>query len=177
MKFKLSCICLFIFFMFFSTAITFAADENTQPPALFKQYIDHEMATVYKTYQGTHYRLLFINGDPLIKEPAGWVKLITTIQPAYKADIKKPSSSVSPYTGTLEVTTTSTFYKKRTTKETAAKETGINHTVSNKYKFMLAYQNKKWLVTSAKDFDSSLKQWFDSEKNIIKALSCSDDKH
>lgn len=156
-----------------ATETVAAKPTKEQIAAAFTQYTKAEMEKVYTTYKGNHYQLLFIKANSLINQNDGWVKTVNTISPTYKAVIVKDN----PFIGSLEVDTTTTFLQKCATKEAAAATKITTRSIKNKYKFELRYQNDKWVVTGAQDYDSSLGQWFDGEKNILKALSCKDENH
>ena len=162
-----------VIFVVFLLTLTFCnsvfAMEDSEVVDSFKQYVDNVMTQVTPTYEGTHYGLT--NSS----ETGGWYKSIKYLEPGYKIDVEKTNSLISPYVGTLEVSTKTVFYEHNPNKGIASESEIINFTSSSTYKFTIAYQNDNWVVTSAKEYDHFLDKIYDSSTDIIKTLSCDDE--
>lgn len=71
------------------------------------------------------------------------------------------------------------MYYNRPTKEAAETVTDIERASTNVYKFTVAYQDEKWVVTEAKSYHSSIgNKWYDRDtKDIYEELRCKYEKH
>lgn len=153
----------------------------TQVPApiaaSFRAYIRSELSSIYPTYAGSHYQLLFIKGEPLLNTTDGWVKTSTSLHPTYKTEIAAQKGAPAAYQGVFEINATTRVYPQQTTKESAAKQTALRSTKGDTYKFIFQYENSQWRLRSAKSYDSILRRWFPLETDLRKVLRCPDEKH
>lgn len=155
----------------------FAADD-AQVVSSFKQYVSDILTQVNATYEGNNYRIAYIPLDAVTKRPGYWIKIKRTIDPTYNIDVQKSNSLISPYIGTLEVNTTNVFYKGYPNQQDAEATDAIDHTTGDNYKFTIAFQDEKWVVTDSKEFSTLLGKWFATDsKDIFQNLKCPYPKH
>lgn len=143
------------------------------------QYITSTMTKVLASYQGVHYNITYVDPNSSTGWPGFWDKISGLVEPNYKVNVHQTASLPLPsYAATLEVTYDTSFYQPSATKEEAAASDKLAQTTSTIYQFTLAYQNKQWVVTDSKKFDSQLNQWFaTSTTDILTELSCKYDPH
>lgn len=159
------------------SAPAFAADD-AQVVNSFKQFCDDNIAKVTATYEGTHYSIAYQQPSKYTQRPESWIKYSGIVDPNYKYDVQKTNSLVSPYIGTLEVTYKTVVYKDFPTKEAAEATNDIVRYTPVVYKFIVAYQDDKWVVTDAKKYNSVLGEWFTLDtKDIFVILKCEYDAH
>lgn len=162
-----------------SFCLPVSAATDAEVVSSFKQYASDQLAKILETYEGVHYKVAYIEPDRYSSKPKGyWFKLTGMVDPNYKIDVQKTNSLVSPYVATLEVNYKTLFYYDRPTKETAEAVTDIKRVSIEVYKFTVAYQDEKWVVTEAKSYSSVLGKWFNRDtKDIYTELKCAYEKH
>jgi hypothetical protein len=167
-KMLLIFICL-LFWSFPAFAAEVSQAEDSQIVSSFNQYLNDKMAQILATYDGQHY----IHMLPSEKNPEGyWRKVDAAVNPNYKIDVQKTDSLDTPYIATLEVTTKYRYFASRPTREAAEAATDGGYTVTNIYRFSIAYQNNTWVVTEAQQYDTFFKKWKTCTRDLYLNLSC-----
>ena len=167
-----------IFLLLLYTVPALAADD-AQIIASGNQYITSTMTKVLASYHGIHYNVTWIEPNPAAGWPGFWDKITGLVEHNYKVNVNKTGSLLlPPYIATLEVNYDTIFYQPYPTKPEAEASDKIAQTMSDIYKFTLAYQNGQWIVTDAKKYDSQLNQWFNTNTtDIFAELSCKYEQH
>lgn len=176
---------LFLFFCCFFLLFTTALAAPTTLPAAsapdtlqksFESYIQTELAPIYSTYEGPHYSILFLKGDPQLGTKDTWVKTKTLLHKTYKTTISTLPNSSSPQ-GTFEINSTTYIYPRSSSAAMAVKQATPTSTKGDTYRYTFLYENGQWKLTIAKSFDSVQRRWFPSDMNFTKTLHCPDEKH
>jgi len=120
--------------------IGFADPSESEILASFKQYVSDEVGTALSTYEVDKYKMR--------KSSEGrWYKTTSSLNPNYSMDIKKTNSLMSPYMGILEVSQVDSNYSEYLSKEMAETDTILYDSNKTTYKFIIAYQDNKWVIT------------------------------
>lgn len=171
-------IMLLVSLLMFFTIPAFAATD-AEIVGSFKEFASENISKALETYDGIHYKVAYIEPSKYSSKPNGyWFKLTGVLDPNYKIDVQKTNSLISPYIATLEVNYKTLCYYGRSTKEAAESVSNIERTSTDIYKFTVAYQDDKWVVTDAKKYSRLLGEWFNTNtKDIFEVLKCKYEKH
>lgn len=146
------------------------AMDDSQVVDSFRQYVQSNISLVEDSYKGNKYEVKYIKADYF--SGAYWIKYATTLDPAYKIDVQKTNSLISPYVGTLEVDRNTVTYSGKT-KEDAINQIGTKYSYVDNFKFTIAYQGTGWVVTRATQRNYALAIREEVSLNILDVLKCS----
>lgn len=156
---------LAILFVLIVATICRAEPRNFDMEDSFKRFIEHNMHIVLASYEGKHYRILYVKGFSGIPF---WCKSEKKIDPNYKFSLEKA-------VGTLEVAIKTNYYRHCSSKERARESSIIVNSTESIFKFTIEYQDDKWVVTKAMEYVGSLDKRYESGKDIFIDLECLDD--
>lgn len=162
------------------SGVAFAEPNDTEILNSFKQYVDTEMQKVFATYEGNHNRIAYqvrFDISPQENPKEVWFKSTEKINKAFKIDLQRTTSLISPYVGTLEVDKYTEFSSDYPTEVAAKMSFDTRYIQWDLYKFTVAYQENQWVITGL----TLKKQNYDaanlSSNSIFYTLKCSDDKY
>ncbi|XER10457.1 hypothetical protein SATMO3_06140 [Sporomusa aerivorans] len=123
--------------------LAFAAPSEAEAVDSFKEYVRAEVNKALATYEAKNQQIFELNK----RKPPVWKRIHYTLSPDYTIDLRKNDSLINPYIGKLEIAKIS-YHEEFATQEEAEKCTSPKNKDTDRYIFILAYQDEKWVVTN-----------------------------
>lgn len=141
---------LILMVVFSFSNVAYAASNDAEVVASFKQYVKEEVAKALATYKEGEYQVnqyehSTYSGREGKKIDIIWRKYRQELNSQYNLDLKKTDSLISPYVGKVSISKNYYIYHDFPTKLEAEKDTEYMESITD-YKFTVAYQDDQWVV-------------------------------